>query len=540
MKWKMYPVRALTDEQAERIAADIPGAWVRGRSHVEAHDNAAWMVEAWMRDNCSGVSYVRSMSDSKYRCAHVYAPELRTTERLFPYQRRVIETGANMSGLIVHAPAGSGKSYVAICLALQQPGPIIWITKAVTRLGHSREVKSYTTCHAQIIEGFGPFEVDPNARFYIFGWETISHHWPAIVAMKPATVVYDEVQKAAASARSSCIPNPDGTKVFVSKNNISSSAAEISKACTRRIGATATLVGDRVKGIWSPLDLVQPYQYGTRARFMTRYAGRHINQFGGTDDNGATNIAELKKRLQFTLVKVTKAESHASLPPMRHEVLRIPASELITVGQRIQARQVQGLGPLEAALALSSVRKRKVIKELTLESLESGQKVSIFVGRQAEAQEVADMIDKATNNAPVVCVHGGMTTKAKDESAQAYMRAEGPACLVATGYSMGEGFDGLQCTQLALMAFLPWTPRHVIQWTHRFARIGQQTQVLIKYLVAEGGADEQIAITLLDKLPPIEQLFDDRTMSDLKGTLLGSKTDEQWEKELMEQIGLSS
>lgn len=533
--WRLYTERAVPLALQEELPALVPGAWVRG-GVVTAHDNCAWLTQRVLEQHCGRVVFEKL--PVRYKPRWTFAPELRTSAPpLFPYQRRVLEGCHPQDAVLLKAGTGSGKSRMGISLALQQPGRVIWVTRAVSRLGHAREVLKWSTCHPQVIEGLAPFTVDPNARFFILGWETLPAHWPALVELRPSTVVLDESHRAKQSRRFSAVPTESGDLQFVPTNNISYSAMRLvrAKSVTRRILMSATFLKNRVRDLFSQLDLLQPLAWGRRHDWHVRYAGRRETLFGGFDDNGATNIKELRQRLDLIVTRVSKEESHASLPPMRIEVTRIPSSELITLSDRAAAKVVAGRGPFEAKLALSSVRKRGVIKELACEALAEGQKVCVFVGRRAEAVELARVLDRATD-ASVTVVHGGMGARQRDEAAQAYVNAEGAACLVATGDSMGEAFDGLQCTQLALLAWFPWTPAQLVQWLGRFQRHGQRSAVLINFLVAEGGTDDTVASMLLEKLPPVEELFDDETMADLREVLRGGKTEQEFEADLMAQV----
>jgi hypothetical protein len=85
----------------------------------------------------------------------------------------------------------------------------------------------------------------------------------------------------------------------------------------------------------------------------------------------------------------------------------------------------------------------------------------------------------------------------------------------------------LQDTDLALIAFLPYTPGQVVQWEGRFARHGQKRPVLIQYLIAENTVDEHVAGILLDKLPAVEKVSKDDSLDGFSDAILGSEqTDE--------------
>ena len=106
-----------------------------------------------------------------------------------------------------------------------------------------------------------------------------------------------------------------------------------------------------------------------------------------------------------------------------------------------------------------------------------------------------------------------------------YIASEGSCVLVGTGEAWGTGIDGLQCTDAAIFALLPYTPGQLDQWEGRFTRHGQDRPVVIYYPIAEGTADEHLASILLDKLPAVEALVGIDSLEGAADALAGTETD---------------
>jgi hypothetical protein len=83
----------------------------------------------------------------------------------------------------------------------------------------------------------------------------------------------------------------------------------------------------------------------------------------------------------------------------------------------------------------------------------------------------------------------------------------------------------LQDTDVAFVVMLPWTPGDIRQWEGRFARHGQLRPVLIRYLIAEGTADEHVASLLIEKLPSVERIVKDEELMGF-GHVIGGLEDE--------------
>jgi SNF2 family DNA or RNA helicase len=160
--------------------------------------------------------------------------------------------------------------------------------------------------------------------------------------------------------------------------------------------------------------------------------------------------------------------------------------------------------------------------ELLEESVENGQKVVVFTGRREDCDKLtAEVTKKFGSDAAIFSGHGGTPAAVRDGIQQAYMASKGATILIGTGDAWGEGVN-LQDSDLLLIAMLPYTPGQIVQWEGRVARHGQNRPVLIQYLVAEGTVDEHVAGILLDKLPAVENVAGDDSVTGLADQLRGA------------------
>jgi len=308
---------------------------------------------------------------------------------------------------------------------------------------------------------------------------------------------------------------------------------------------TATPLDDgRPRRMWSQLDLLAPGGFSfSYSKFALRYCDATPGQYGGLDDRGSSNMEELRARCSFFTHEVPYGESHASLPSTRVQVVYLDQTDLNGAGRfsddqtfnqaiRSISREARTNSfareqLLEARLAQACSRKRGFVIDEVKQGVRGGGKVVVFTARRNEAEVWAHKIRKALTEGDekladitVWTAHGGVSETERDRITDAYRDHSGPCVLVATGQSIGTGVDGLQTTDLAVFAMLPWKPGDFVQWKGRFDRLGG-SPTLLKVVVATGTYDERVVEILTDKFGAIEQFLQADELRGLDTKLLG-------------------
>jgi len=184
---------------------------------------------------------------------------------------------------------------------------------------------------------------------------------------------------------------------------------------------------------------------------------------------------------------------------------------------------------LEVRLSMAASSKRRAIVRRVAEHCESSHKIVVFTARRRDCEELADAIGKLKKQEKpglVLCGHGGHSQTERRAMLKDYIAHPGPCVLVGTGEAWGTGVDGLQCTDAAIFALLPYTPGSLDQWEGRFTRHGQDRPVTVYYPIAEGTADEHLASILLEKLPAVADLTDIGGLDGAAEALAGEIEDE--------------
>ena len=285
--------------------------------------------------------------------------------------------------------------------------------------------------------------------------------------------------------------------------------------------------------MWGQLDLLEPYQWGRYRDFAMRHCDATPGIYGGLNDKGASHLPELAERLSWVVHTVSGAEARANLPPKRRQTWYIPQSEQVkpTGGWQNAIKKAQKMGAnalLEVRLAMAASAKRRAVLERVGEHIESDHKIVVFTARQRDCDDLQAALLKLKGKKAPKAVwkgHGGDSQKAREQMLAEYMAHPGGCVLVGTGAAWGTAIDGLQCTDAAIFAMLPYTPGDLDQWEGRFTRHGQDRPVIIYYPIAEGTADEHLASILLDKLPAVDALAPSDSLDGADKALAGREDD---------------
>lgn len=325
-------------------------------------------------------------------------------------------------------------------------------------------------------------------------------------------------------------------KAFIPSDNNAAIAARLARIAKKRVCTTATPIRDRVRDLWAQLDYAEPNAWGSKVAWENRYCDRKPGKYGGYDNRGSSNLDELKDRLVFSAHILSQEETHASLPAKRRQSLYLGVEDQCkpSEGFAEELRKAMSRGAtavLEAKLAESASRKREAVLGLIEDHAASDHKVVVFTGRRRDCERLAESIRKSTfaksKGFPVWSVHGGTGDQdIRDSVVQEYMAHPGPCVLVATGQSVGESLN-LQDTDAALFVMLPYTPGQLRQWEGRFFRLGGTRPVVIYYVICEGTVDERIASILIDKLPAVETISEDKDLAAAATPLAGLDIEEE-------------
>jgi hypothetical protein len=491
------------------------------------------------------------------------------------YQKQALEFGWLQAGLHYWHPTGSGKTLTGILCGLSVPGTLLIITRAASRIQYGREVEKFTNLRAYVMrpaskltkrsKRLGDYiqeqAYEGKRRVIVAAWSSLRTSVDRLKQLNIGAVIFDESHRGKNSKRWDVVHLPpldlttdegkaaallqereardvggfikddgDSRVMFVKHISTASCAADLARAAKKRVLTTATPIKDRVRDLYSQLDLAEPNAWGTTTAWMDRYAGRKPGTYGGYDTTGSTNVAELNKRLERSAHILDYRDTHRQLPPKRRQSTYIAPEDQSrpSAGFAAEMRKAAKRGPgalLEVKLARAASMKRKAVLDLIESHVLSDQKVVVFTGRQRDCDTLGSQVSRnktvKNKDATVWCAHGANTsTKARQDIIDEYMSHPGPCVLVGTGHSFGESLN-IHDTDAALFVMLPYDPGQLRQWEGRFTRLGQKRPVVIYYVIAEGTVDERVASILIDKLPAVAKIARDTELGEAGEVLAG-------------------
>lgn len=310
-----------------------------------------------------------------------------------------------------------------------------------------------------------------------------------------------------------------------------------------RLALTGTPLENSLQDLWTLIDWVNPGLLGDRKQFQSLF-GTPIEKHGD-----ASAQARLNRRLRPFLLRRTKAEVAAELPPRTEILDRIDLSKpqqalYETVRSAMDARVREAIGTrglaaaritvldallklrqvccdpslvkTEAARSVTDSAKRARLRGLLAELVAEGRRVLVF----SQFVEMLRLIEADLAEAGIP--HQTLTGQTKNRAGvlDAFANGDAPVFLL----SLKAGGLGLTLTEAdTVILYDPWwNPAVERQAMDRTHRIGQEKPVFVHRLVAAGTVEEKIIDMQARKQALADALFDDE--SSTAETLLDEAT----------------
>ena len=428
---------------------------------------------------------------------------------LRPYQRHGVNTLSQMlkreGGAILADDMGLGKTAQTIgtWLALGSPAPVLVCAPASVRRTWVDQLKRWAGLTPVLVEtGKQAGQVALDCPVVITSYE-LAMKLPRLFS--PRMIVMDEAHLLRGrSAKRSLHMH------------------ELAKVAQYKLALTGTPMWSRPRDIWMILKILFGYRFGTANQFDEAYCGLTINKWGGKENKGSTRADELKKRLEWVMLRRTKAQVGGEMPKLSRSVRWVPGTK-----EARRACEANALGQLSLYDAMSATLAAKI--DATVEAAVEAGKSLVLTWRRADAVEIQARCE--AEGLVVELITGDMSHV---ERARAVTRAHSTgATVVATIDSTGTGVDGLQhVASVGIFHALDYVPIKLAQAEARLDRIGQTQPVTWLYMAMEGSADQYVIQTVVEKLSQWSDIFGKDGTSALGESIVSAEVEQSTEAAL--------
>lgn len=286
-------------------------------------------------------------------------------------------------------------------------------------------------------------------------------------------------------------------KYGTAKGTVRSGAVrELAVLSTFRIGLTGTPEPTRPANLWQQLHILWPWRFGKPFDFDVRYCNGQHNGFG-FEAKGATNQAELKRRLSKYMIRRTKTDVALELPAITRVFRTVdPDPKARALFQRYESTEVHRSDALSNALLATHEGKMKEAVATCLQL----PNFLLLTYRKEHAYKMAEDLQKQGVN--LIVITGDIPPDRRGkmlEGAEASKQS-----VVATIDACKEGLNMQGITSNGVMHALDWQPSKLMQAEARIHRMGQKLPVTWTYILMAESADMWVAERVVKRLDTVQ------------------------------------
>ena len=431
----------------------------------------------------------------------------------YGYQKAGIEYCLDKDNILIGDEMGLGKTVQAIgVINVNKPKDVLIVSPASLKLNWKKELETWLVDKrdVQVIMS-GKDSLDEKQDIVIVNYDVLQKY-QELLDKKWSLVIMDEVHY---------LKNPDAQRT----------KAALSVQADKKIMLTGTPIPNRPIEIQAVAGYLDDKSFGNRFGFGKRYASLHKKQVTRNksvwDWSGASNLDELQRRLrQSFMIRRKKDEVLKDLPAKVKQIIELPyesyKKEIKAEYSAFEDYNNKNKNPnvdpysLDADqfstsidfASMSSQRKATAEKKVkaVVEHLESFNEPVVVMAhhRDVIAQLEAELVKQ---DKKVVVLTGEKNQVERNEAVEAFQSGQAD---VFIGSIKAAGV-GLTLTRASKMVFaeLDWVPSDIAQAEDRIHRIGQESSVLIQYIVVEGSLDAVFAKKIVDKTKVAARALDD-------------------------------
>jgi SWI/SNF-related matrix-associated actin-dependent regulator of chromatin subfamily A-like protein 1 len=425
--------------------------------------------------------------------------------KIYDYQKEGANFLASRWSALLADDMGLGKTVQAILAAnkISTRWPkILIVCPASVKIHWENELDKWThTSHIQILYGRDT-KFNPHSQVHIINYDLLlskglQGQWQNL---KWDVGIFDEAHY---------IKNMEAkrTRAILAKGGLA-------RSCNRRWFLTGTPVLNRPIEFYPILRVCHSQglePYSTYEKYAYRFCAGVMGEYG-LDASGASNLDDLKKRLDGFMLRRTKKQVKLQLPKVTYQYIDMEMDDRMKkciedfeewelLGDYDPEVQME-LGQTAKFRRAFGISKVRAISRHATQALDEGQKVVIFAYHRDVIMGLKTHLFKYN---PVTYL-GGMNIHQKQEVVHKFQNES--QVFIGQVKAAGTGLDGLQkvCSTI-MFAEMDWTPGIMDQAVGRLDRIGQSNPVLVQFLVVGKTIESQMVRTLWRKRNTIKELL---------------------------------
>lgn len=443
------------------------------------------------------------------------------TAKLYPYQREGVLFAFRAGRSLIADEMGLGKTIQAIATAELyrrelKIGSIFIICPTSLKYQWRSEIERFTGIQAHVVEGPANKRReqydDPEQVYQILTYNVVARDYPYLNAAAPDLIILDEAQR---------IKNWD---------------TKISRAVKRleapyRLALTGTPLENKLEDLYSIVQFLDQFLLGPLYLLLYRHQVK--------DENGVVrgykNLDAIYQKLNDVMIRRRKQQVLKQLPARQDQQLLVPmtprqmelhnsydsdVAQLVAKWQRMgflnekdRRRLLSCLNLMRMSCNSTYLVDQQTRHDTKIEELfyileerlaEEGESAVIFSQWERMTRIVAQELE--ARSIPFAYLHGGIPSSKRGALLDRFR--EDPECRVFLSTDAGGVGLNLQKASLVVNLDLPWNPAVLEQRIGRVFRIGQERQVQVINLIAEGTIEHRMVQTLQFKSSLAEAVLD--------------------------------
>ena len=323
------------------------------------------------------------------------------------------------------------------------------------------------------------------------------------------------------------------------KSRRSNAIRSLARASSVRIFLSGTPEPNKMRNFYNVLDTLSESRFGPNFfGFGLTYCNGHKETVGRGENmkvvwnfDGRSNEEELHQRLQFLMLRRTKAEVASQLPPTTRQIIDIEVPKKNRLMPSVDLLQSKTLMRKSLDIAADGALGASV--EHLRELVSQGIKVIAFTFRKAIAEFVSKSIIEA--GYPSAVITGDVSQRKREMIIEDARQATAGHILCATIDSVATGID-LSFASHGVFVELTWDPRELKQAEARLYNFEQYSPICLQYIIPRGTTAELILDKVISKLQLADAVIgkqDNRMLQDFTAGPSGEESLRQLCAELM-------